>query len=155
MHEHPPCPKTNAFYLEKYGNKPYDLDVLNLTKYKGKMSRESCDKNQHSNFGVSGISGISGFGSWYIRHQGLPIVLAKVVSKVLPIVAQLAAWDRLVTQLDSHALVIDNGWSVHLEDLKGAAKNFSDLQSFIRSGWKRRGQKLLDSADKVLPDKCW
>ena len=66
-------------------------------------------------------------------------ITAKVVSKVLPIVAQLAAWDRLVTQLDSHALVIDNGWSVHLEDLKGAAKNFSDVQSFIHAGWKRRG----------------
>ena len=80
-------------------------------------------------------------------------ITAKVVSKVLPVVAQLAAGDRLVTQLDSHALVIDNGWSVHLEDLKGAAKNFSDVQSFIHSGWKRRGHKLLDSSDIVLPDK--
>ena len=80
-------------------------------------------------------------------------ITAKVVSKVLPVVAQLAAWDRLVTQLDSHALVIDNGWSGRLEDLKGAAKNFSDVQSFIHSGWKRRGHKLLDSSDKVLPDK--
>ena len=80
-------------------------------------------------------------------------ITAKVVSKVLPVAAQLAAWDRLVTQLDSHALVIDNGWSFHLEDLKGAVKNFSDVQSFIHSGWKRRGQKLLDSLEKVRPDK--
>ena len=50
-------------------------------------------------------------------------------------------------------MVIDNGWSFQLEDLKGAANNFKDVQSFIQSGWKRRGQKLLDSLEKVLPDK--
>ena len=61
-------------------------------------------------------------------------IRVKVVSKFLPVVAQLAAWDRLVTQLDSHALVIDNGWSFQLEDLKGAVKNFSDVQSFVHSG---------------------
>ena len=80
-------------------------------------------------------------------------ITAKVVSKVLPVAAQLAAGDRLVTQLDSHALVIDNGWSVHLEDLKGAVNNFKNVQSFVHSGWKRRGQKLLDSLEKALPDK--
>ena len=88
----------------------------------------------------------------YDETKAHPIT-AKAVSKVWPVVAQLAAGDRLVTQLGSHAFVIDNGWSVHLEDLKGAAKNFSDVQSFIHSGWKRRGHKLLDSSDKVLPDK--
>ena len=48
--------------------KPYDLDVLNVTKYTGQMSRERCVEKQHSNFGISGIRGISGRGSWYIRH---------------------------------------------------------------------------------------
>ena len=80
-------------------------------------------------------------------------ITANVVSKVLPVVAQLAAWDKFVTQLDSHALVIDNGWSFQLEDLKGAVNNFKDVQSFVHSGWKRRGQKLLDSLQKALPDK--
>ena len=37
--------------------------------------------------------------------------------------------------------------------MKGAVNNFKDVQSFIHSGWKRRGQKLLDSLEKVLPDK--
>ena len=31
--------------------------------------------------------------------------------------------------------------------------NFKNVQSFVHSGWKRRGQKLLDSLEKALPDK--
>ena len=80
-------------------------------------------------------------------------VHGEVVSKVLPFVAQLAACDRVVTQLGSHALVIDNGWSFKFEDIKGALKTFSDVQAFVYSGWRKRGQKLVDSLEKVLPDK--
>ena len=78
-------------------------------------------------------------------------VHGEVVSKALPFVAQLAACDRLATQLGSHALVIDNGWSFKFEDIKGALKTFSDVQAFVYSGWGKRGQKLVDSLETVLP----